>query len=367
LDGQVPYGLMQAADGNFYGTTLFGGAWGGGTCGELDGCGTAFQMTPGGNLTTVYSFCSQGGCADGARPTGLIQASDGDFYGTTQYGGGTGTCAESDFAGSGCGTVIRLALGLGLPVPVVNAGGILNSASYTTGGVAPGSIVSIFGTNLAGATAAASAIPLPTALGDVSAVTFNGVPAGLYFVSPNQINAQIPFDVVGNAADGTVNVEVTRGGVTSEPQDVFVGLAAPGIFTTTANGLGQAFAYDNTTGAIAAPAGVRIGNFAAAPISVSSGHALIIACTGLGAVTPGIGDYVAASDGVLQYAILDPLVSIGGVPAKAVYAVLSPQFVSEYQIGVIPDPTTPTGDAVPVQLEVIFMTTTDKVTIAVAP
>ena len=65
----------------------------------------------------------------------------------------------------------------------------MNSASYTTQGVAPGSIVSIFGTNLAASTATANAVPLPTTLSDVTSVTFNGIPAGLYFVSQNQINA----------------------------------------------------------------------------------------------------------------------------------------------------------------------------------
>jgi uncharacterized protein (TIGR03437 family) len=119
--------------------------------------------------------------------------------------------------------------------------------------------------------------------------------------------------------------------------------ASPGIFTTTANGLGQAFAYDNTTGALAAPAGAAIGPFTTAPISVSSKHALIVACTGLGSVTPSIDNYVAASDGILRNTLLQPTVFIGGVQAQFVYSVLSPQFVSEYQIGVVPDPATPYG------------------------
>jgi uncharacterized protein (TIGR03437 family) len=58
---------------------------------------------------------------------------------------------------------------------------------------------------------------------------------------------------------------------------------------------------------------------------------------------------------------------IGGVPAQFVYSVLSPQFVSEYQIGVIPDPNTPTGDAVSLQIQIGGVTTTNPVTIALAP
>jgi uncharacterized protein (TIGR03437 family) len=254
----------------------------------------------------------------------------------------------------------------GPPAPAVNAGGVVNAGSYSAEGVAPGSIVSVFGANLAASTANASAIPLPTALSDVISVTFNDIPAGLYFVSQNQINAQLPFDVLSSGS-GTVNIVVTRSTGTSVPQSVSVAPASPGIFTTTANGLGQAFAYDNTTGAVAAPAGTPIGGLTTAPISVSSQHALIVACTGLGSVTPSIGDYVAASDGTFRYTLLTPTVLIGGVVAMPVYSVLSPQFVSEYQIGVIPDPSTPTGDAVPVQIQIGGVTTTDQVTIALAP
>jgi uncharacterized repeat protein (TIGR03803 family) len=81
-DGADPLGaLVEASDGNFYGTTAVGGA---------HNQGTIFKMTPSGTLTTLYSFCSQSGCSDGAQPyAGLIQASNGTFYGTT-YAGGTG-------------------------------------------------------------------------------------------------------------------------------------------------------------------------------------------------------------------------------------------------------------------------------------
>ncbi len=82
LDGQFPYaGLAQGSDGNFYGTATGGGAnkW-----------GTVFKITPGGTLTTLYTFCSQGGCTDGGAPyAGLVQGTDGNFYGTTSRGSGT--------------------------------------------------------------------------------------------------------------------------------------------------------------------------------------------------------------------------------------------------------------------------------------
>lgn len=85
-DGSIPQaGLILGADGNFYGTTVFGGA---GTtyCGS--GCGTAFKITPAGTLTVLHSFCVLASCLDGYTPQGvLVQASDGNFYGTTPNGG----------------------------------------------------------------------------------------------------------------------------------------------------------------------------------------------------------------------------------------------------------------------------------------
>jgi uncharacterized repeat protein (TIGR03803 family) len=83
-------GLIQGTDGNFYGTTAYGGG--------ANGDGTAFKITPAGTLTTLYSFCSQTDCTDGHLPTaGLIQGTDGNFYGTSTYGG-----ANND------GTVFRI-------------------------------------------------------------------------------------------------------------------------------------------------------------------------------------------------------------------------------------------------------------------
>ena len=90
-DGQQPYaGLVRGSDGNFYGTTLEGGANTGCSLGA-GSCGTVFKITPGGALTTLHSFCAQAGCADGGNPyAGLVQGSDGNFYGTTFERGANG-------------------------------------------------------------------------------------------------------------------------------------------------------------------------------------------------------------------------------------------------------------------------------------
>ena len=82
-DGDGPHaGLVQATNGDLYGTT-----WGGG----VNGQGTVFKITQGGTLTTLYSFCSQTNCTDGDGPiAGLVQAANGDFFGTTSSGGANG-------------------------------------------------------------------------------------------------------------------------------------------------------------------------------------------------------------------------------------------------------------------------------------
>jgi uncharacterized repeat protein (TIGR03803 family) len=79
-DGDEPMGLVLGTDGNLYGTTGAGG--------NNYNAGSVFKITPTGTLTTIYSFCAQTGCTDGSTPrNALTLGSDGNFYGTTQYGG----------------------------------------------------------------------------------------------------------------------------------------------------------------------------------------------------------------------------------------------------------------------------------------
>ena len=94
-DGAGPNGgLVQATNGNLYGTTSGGGT----SLSCIGGCGTVFEITPAGKLTTLHSF----DLTDGFGPTGLVQATNGNFYGETQLGGTSSSCSE------GCGTVFEI-------------------------------------------------------------------------------------------------------------------------------------------------------------------------------------------------------------------------------------------------------------------
>src|SRR5438067_7203186 len=104
--------------------------------------------------------------------------------------------------------------------PNIAAGGVLNGASFAKGQpIAPGSLITIFGTQLASRTAQADTIPLSTSLGGVT-VTFvsdsKTIKAPLLFVNSGQINAQVPWDIVPSGSTATVNVTVKRDGTSSQ-------------------------------------------------------------------------------------------------------------------------------------------------------
>jgi uncharacterized repeat protein (TIGR03803 family) len=173
-DGAIPHaGLTQGIDGSFYGTTTNKDEGFPGICSSPD-CGTVFNITPFGTLTTLHTFSY----TDGAYPhADLIQATNGDFYGTTSLGGTNCTYYR------GCGTVFSLSLSLGPFVRTLPALGKV------------GSVVEIFGPNLTGTTS----------------VTFSGVAATFKISSPTLITATVP----SGATTGTVQVMTPTGTLSS--------------------------------------------------------------------------------------------------------------------------------------------------------
>ena len=243
--------------------------------------------------------------------------------------------------------------------PVIPAGSIINGASFATNqGVAPGSVVSIFGTNLAGQLTANDTVPLSMSLADDVTVTVNNIPAGLYFVSPGQVNAQIPWDVLPDGTmPGTAQVVITRNKIASAPQTVSIVPAAPGIFYLPDNG-GWAIAF-NTDGAVAAPVN-SIPGINAHP--AKAGDVLAILATGMGAVDSPIANGAASSD-KLRNTLIVPQVLVNSVSASVLFSGLSPQFPGLNQINF----SVPGGIAagtVPLQLQANGITSTDAVKIA---
>jgi len=242
--------------------------------------------------------------------------------------------------------------------PSVAAGGVLNGASFATGQpVAPGSLVSIFGTNLASTSSAATSVPLSTSLGNVQ-VTFNNILAPLNYVSGGQINAQLPFELTGAS---TAQVVVMNSGAASAPQTVQLASVAPGIFYF---GSGQAIAYGNTDYTFAAAPGA-IPGLTTHPAKILDPQTLVILATGLGPVTPPIATG-AGDPTTIHNTNTAPVVMVGNVQAQVVFSGILPGFPGVYQINILIQAGTPTGNAVPLQIQMGGITTSNQITIAVS-
>jgi uncharacterized repeat protein (TIGR03803 family) len=145
-DGQRPEApLVQGSDGNFYGTTSFGGISTDNPVASClnGGCGTVFKITPAGALTALYAF--GGNATDGANPysAGLIQGSNGNLYGTTTAGGVSTNC------NGGCGIAFSITPGGTEAALYLFAGGTSDGA-YPTAGLVQGSDGNFYGTTAQG-------------------------------------------------------------------------------------------------------------------------------------------------------------------------------------------------------------------------
>jgi uncharacterized protein (TIGR03437 family) len=256
--------------------------------------------------------------------------------------------------------LLAIAAGVLAAQPIIATGGVIDGANFVKGrAVAPGSVVSIFGSSLATSLQAGDTIPLSLMGLNGTSVTFNGIAAGLYFVSDGQVNAQLPWDVLApGATTGMVNAVVTKGGVASAPMAVPVNNFAPGIFDIA--GLGYAIAI-NPDGSIAAPVGAVPG-LATRPAKV--GDALIIYANGLGPVDSPIVNGAASSD-VLRRTLTVPTVTIGGQTAQILFSGLTPQFPGINQINLVV-PSGATGNSVPILIQTGGVTSATGVIIAVS-
>jgi uncharacterized protein (TIGR03437 family) len=239
-------------------------------------------------------------------------------------------------------------------LPNVTPGGVVNGASFSgTQPITPGSLISIFGSNLSSSLQHADSIPLSKSLGGVTVQFVNGdtsisAPMLDTIPSANQLNLQVPWNIVPpNAPTQAVSVVVTVDGVgSSQPEPVTIGPFSPGIFTAGPDF--RAIVQNFSDGTLAQPAGSIPGLITHA---ASPGDIVIIYATGLGAVDNTPSDGSSAGDQIIN-TLTPPTVLVGGITAPLIYSVLSPQFVGINQLAIkIPDGT-PTGGQVSLQIQV---------------
>ena len=223
---------------------------------------------------------------------------------------------------------VVLARALG-PQPAFLAAAVVNAAGFNLGpsaanvAISPGGLITIFGVGLAIEETAATLFPLPTLLGSTT-VTINGVPAPLLFVSPDQINLQIFFGVVGE----TIEIVVSTPAGTSEAVTVPVGAVQPGIFFDPATGLGAILNNDDGSVIWERPA--------------RAGSIIVVFCTGLGAVEPAGQTGLPAPADPPAETLLPVTVRVADRGATVLFSGLAPLFAGLYQLNVLlPDDLPP--------------------------
>lgn len=202
--------------------------------------------------------------------------------------------------------------------PTLNSGGIVNAAGFAPAPapLAAGSIVSLFGAGLATTTMTATTIPLPNTLAGTQ-VLMNGLHAPLFFVSPGQINAQVPWEVKGNSI---LSVRVVVNGAQSNLVSANLATAAPGIFTTSTGAAVVVHAADSSLVTPSNPA--------------KPGEYLTIYCTGLGPVSTSLLSGAASPSSPLAHSLNPAIVTIGGVSTLVSFSGLTPGLVGLYQVNV---------------------------------
>jgi len=214
------------------------------------------------------------------------------------------------------------------PVPAISPGGVVNAASFLPAPVplAPGALISIFGVNFASGLTQASEVPLPTQMGGVSA-TVNGTRMPLVFVSPNQINAQLPYDL----REGAARVRVATEQGASADETIVVGAAAPGIFMLPGGNRAVAINQDFSLNT--------------AENAEARGRVLTVYMTGIGPLDGELAAGQAAPSTVLYRAALESSATIGGKDAPLLFLGLTPGFVGLAQANVQIPGDAPVGTA----------------------
>jgi uncharacterized protein (TIGR03437 family) len=222
---------------------------------------------------------------------------------------------------------------------------VVNAADLSSP-VAPGSLISVFGSNLSAINMATSEIPLPTALGE-SCLTVNGAAIPMLFASPGQINAQLPTFLSGQV---TMNL-YTPGGE-SDDYYLTVQSVAPAIF------------QDGTAGPLTGiPTIIKASNqqLVTGANPIHPGDVITIYATGLGLTSPEVPAGWPAPSSPLALPLITPEVQLGGMPMDISYAGLAPGEIGVYQINAQAPSKPPLGDQVPLTINQAGVSTTVNV------
>ena len=248
------------------------------------------------------------------------------------------TVTATDFAGIKGAVSQALAVSPNpSPPPQVAPGGVVHSASFVLDPLAPGTIVSIFGSNLSSEPVSggrsASGIPLSTELAGTQLI-LGGRPLPILFSREDQVNAVLPFEVADRLNESLpLLARRTDAASLSVSAPVLVTAARPGVFTQNRSGSG-AGVIQNANSQIVTPAN-----------PVKAGDAIIIYGAGLGGVSPGVTSGDPAPSSPLARTAEDVTVTIGGRSAQVFFAGLSPFFASLYQVNAFVPAGVPAGDA----------------------
>jgi len=202
----------------------------------------------------------------------------------------------------------------------LNPIGIVNSANFApiTNSVAPGEFVTLFVSNPSSVTLQAQSLPLQTNLGGVQ-VMVNGRAAPIYFVSPTQISLIVPYATTESFA----TFRVSSNGTLSNQVTVYTTPTAPGVYTLTQNGVGNAAALHADYSLVTQDNPAKVG------------ETLQLFVTGLGAVTPAVADGTAAPSSSLSVVNADVAVFVDSQQAQVTFKGLAPGFVALYQVNFV--------------------------------
>jgi uncharacterized protein (TIGR03437 family) len=273
-------------------------------------------VTPSGTVTFFLgsttlgssTLTGSGGTATATLAVKGAQLTLGTVTITAQYSG------DSSFTGATGSVTVTVSSATSSGPPSIS--GLTNGASFQKV-YAPGMVLTVFGAQLSPVTASAATVPLPAQLGGVSA-TINGVTAPLYFVSPGQLNIQIPYET---AVNGNAIVVVSNNGQTTSAT-FRAAAAAPGIFV----------------------------NAAGAPVpntSAARGQIVSLYITGDGLVSPALATGAAPAAGTAVGNLPKPRQSVsmtvGGVAAAIQFIGITPGLVGVTQINYLVPAQAPTG------------------------